>query len=115
MTNAMIIMIESVKLMEEGVIKGSGIKGTTPDGKEIELPEALHTYAVWKQLGYQVRKGEKAVAQFPIWKYMSKKKKQEEEEAVDGENKENGYCRMVTASFFTQAQVDKIEKEVAKC
>jgi len=112
MTNAMIIMIESVKLMEDGVIKGSGIKGKTSDGKIVELPEVIHTYAVWKSLGYQVKKGEKAVAQFPIWKYV-KGKKTDESEEVDGE-KNNGYCRMVTASFFTKEQVEKI-KEEAKC
>ena len=97
--------MESVKLMEEGVISGSGIKGKTPDGKIVELPEVIHTYAVWKSLGYQVKKGSKAVAQFPIWKYMSKKKKEAEptEEQV-----EKGYCRMVKASFFTREQVEKI-------
>lgn len=113
MTNKMIIMIESIKLMEDGVIKGSGIKGKTPDGKIVELPEVLHTYAVWKSLGYQVKKGSKAVAQFPIWKYV-KGKKTDENEEVDGE-KDNGYCRMVTASFFTVDQVEKIQdKEVVK-
>lgn len=113
MTNAMIIMIESVKLMEEGVIKGSGIKGKTFDGKEIELPEALHTYAVWKSLGYQVKKGSKAVAQFPIWKYVRGKQQAEARDDVDGEEVENkGYCRMVNASFFTREQVEEIQKEV---
>lgn len=108
MTNKMIIMLESVKLMEDGVIKGSGIKGLTQDGKEIELPEAIHTYQVWKSLGYQVKKGSKAVAQFPIWKYMNKKAKQTEED-VDGEQEQKGYCRLVTASFFTVEQVEKAE------
>lgn len=109
MTNAMIIMLESIKLMEDGVIKGSGIKGLTQDGKEIELPEALHTYQVWKSLGYQVKKGSKAVAQFPIWKYMTKKVKTESED-IDPEALQNkGYCRMVTASFFTVDQVEKLK------
>ena len=116
MTNKMIILMESVKLMEDGVISGSGIKGKTPDGKIVELPEVLHTYAVWKQLGYQVQKGEKAVAQFAIWKYMKKGKKQQSEEEIDGEeSKEKGYCRLVNASFFKASQVKKIEQEVAKC
>lgn len=110
MTNAMIVLLESVKLMKEGIIKGSGIKDTTPDGKEIELPEAIHTYATWKSLGYQVKKGQKAIAQFPVWKYV-KNKKQESDEELDGETKQNGYCRMVMSSFFTKEQVQKIEKE----
>lgn len=112
MTNAMIIMIESVKLMEEGIIKGSGIIGKTIDNKEIELPEELHTYQSWKSLGYQVKKGSKAVAQFPIWKYMSKKKKEAEEAEPTEEQVEKGYCRMVKASFFTREQVEEIQKEV---
>ena len=114
MTNAMIILLNSVKLMEEGIIKGSGIKGVTPDGKEIELPEAIHTYQAWKSLGFQVKKGSKAVAQFPVWKYIGGIKKLEEKEVrddVDVDTNENkGYCRMKTASFFTKDQVEPIEE-----
>lgn len=111
MTNAMIILLESVKLMEAGVIKGSGIKGTTPEGKEIELPEKIHTYQAWKQLGYQVKKGSKAVAQFPVWKYITGKLKEAEvRDDVDVEKNENkGYCHMKVASFFTREQVEEIK------
>lgn len=108
MTNAMIILMESVKLMEEGIIKGSGVKGTKPDGKEIELPEPIHTYATWKSLGYQVQKGQKAVAQFPIWKHTSKQLDEVDEE---GNNKVKTNMFMRKASFFTKEQVQKIEKE----
>lgn len=107
MTNAMIVLLESVKLMEDGIIKGSGIKGLTSDGKEIELPEAIHTYATWKSLGYQVKKGSKAVAQFPIWKYTSK---QLDEVDEDGNNKIKTNMFMKTASFFTKEQVEKIKE-----
>lgn len=109
MTNAMIVLLESVKLMEEGIIKGSGIKGTTPDGKEIELPEQIHTYQTWKSLGYQVKKGQKAVAQFPIWKHTSK---QLDETDDEGNPKVKTNMFMKTASFFTIDQVEKIKKEV---
>ena len=105
MTNAQIIMLESVKLMEDGVLKGSGVKGITPDGKEIELPETIHTYARWKSLGYQVKKGSKAITQFPIWKYTKKKSKEMSEE----EAQESGYCFMKMSSFFTSSQVEKIQ------
>jgi len=112
MTNAMIIFLESVKLMEAGVIQGSGIKGLTPDGREIELPEQIHTYQAWKQLGYQVKKGSKAVAQFPVWKYIIDKMKEAEVgDDVDVEQNENkGYCHMKLASFFTKSQVEKIQE-----
>ena len=104
MTNAMIILVESVKLMEQGILKGSGIKGLTQDGKEIELPEKIHTYQTWKALGYQVKKGSKAVAQFPIWKYINKKQEENEEEA-----QANGHCFMKLSSWFTAEQVERIE------
>ena len=111
MTNAMIVLMESIKLMDAGVIKGSGIKGTTPEGKEVELPEVIHTYQVWKSLGYQVKKGEKAVAQFPIWKFTNGKMKEEQvREDVDVDtNGSKGYCFMKMASFFTKSQVEKME------
>ena len=105
MTNAQIILMESVKLMSDGILKGSGVKGITPDGKEIELPEQIHTYQRWKSLGYQVKKGSKSVAQFPIWKYTKKKTKEMTEE----EAQESGYCFMKLSSFFTKEQVEKIE------
>ena len=56
MTNAMIILMESVKLMEEGKLKGTGkfVEIETQDGKkQMEIPEAIHTYAKWKELGYE--------------------------------------------------------------
>lgn len=113
MTNAMIVLLESVKLMEAGLIAGSGIKGTTPDGKEIELPEAIHTYATWKSLGYQVKKGEKAIAKFPIWKQGKASKKAAEEARANGEDAPQGKMFMKTAAWFTIGQVEKIEQKEA--
>lgn len=52
-----------------------------------------------------MKKGQKAKAQFPIWKYTSKKDKDMTEE----EAQQNGYCFLKTASFFTREQVEKIE------
>lgn len=109
MTNAQIIMNESIRLMDEGIIKGTGRMFEAvivdADGNEskqmVEEPEAIHTYAIWKQLGYQVKKGQKAKASFTIWKYVEGKKKEDEEEA---ESK----MFMKKASFFTIDQVEKI-------
>ena len=112
-TNKVLIMIESVKLMEQGILKGSGVYGQTPEGKMIEFPEEIHTYQAWKSLGYQVKRGEKAIAQFPIWKYVSGIKKQnisEVREDADIE-KNKAYCRMVTSSFFKSSQVEKIKEK----
>ena len=106
MTNAMIVLVESVKLMEDGVIGGSGIKGMVPDAdgneKEIELPEAIHTFQTWKKLGYQVKKGEKAVAKFPIWKHTAAKHNDE------GEEEKPSRMFMKTAAWFTISQCEVI-------
>ena len=105
MTNGQIIFNNSLKLMEEGILKGSGIMATVEDQdgnkKQIELPETIHTFAAWKSLGYIVRKGEKAKAAFTIWKYTESKKQNDEEES-------EGKMFMKTAHFFTADQVDRI-------
>lgn len=107
MTNDMIILIESIKLMKEGKINGTGqfitIEDKNGEKKDIELPEAIHTYRKWKSLGFQVKKKEKAVAQFPVWKYIAGKKDEETGE----ESKAKMYLKK--SSFFTVSQVEKIE------
>ena len=108
MTNQMIILTESIKLMEAGILKPTGEKivvETDEGKKELDVPEIIHTYQKWKQLGYQVKKGQKAIAQFPVWKYTNKKTK--DNDNTDGE-KENGYCFLKVSSFFKQEQVEQI-------
>lgn len=64
MTNEQIILNESINLMEQGKLNGTGnmitIITVNSDGqeekKQIEEPEPIHTYAAWKQLGFQVKK-----------------------------------------------------------
>lgn len=106
MTNAQIIMTESIRLMKEGKLKGTGETFTYEDMDgntvEQEIPEVIHTYTKWKALGFQVQKGEKAVAKFKIWKHKVKKAKTEEE---DDEEK----MFMVESAFFTADQVKRIE------
>lgn len=110
MTNAQIIFQESLNLMENGVIKGTGrmfeAVVVDKDGNEtkqmVEEPEAIHTYATWKSLGYQVKKGEKAKASFTIWKYTEGKKQEESDEEPEGK------MFMKKAHFFTMDQVEKI-------
>lgn len=70
MTNEMIILNESVKLMNDGVLKGTGeyatVQGEDGKEKEIELPEPIHTFNGWKQRGYSVKKGEKSKIRITI-------------------------------------------------
>ena len=103
MTNNMIVFWERVKLMEEGILSGTGefVTAEDKDGnkKHLEIPEEIHTYARWKQMGYQVQKGQKAISQIVIWKHTTK-------ENEDGEQESKIF--MKKASFFKKAQVDKI-------
>ena len=107
MTNAMIILNESVRLMEEGVLAGTGKFMTVDNGdgttRRLEMPEPIHTFQKWKELGYVVKKGEKSNIKIPIWKYSSKTTVDEE-----GEEKENTSMFMKVAAFFKFSQVEKI-------
>lgn len=112
MTNAMIIMIESQKLAEQGILKYTGklLRGLNALGEEVEYQEIepIHTFQGWKKLGYCVKKGEHSKIKFPIWFWKKGKKKESE----DGEVEETkGNCYMKTASWFTSSQVEKIKEE----
>ena len=114
MTNANIILNESVRLMKEGVLEGSGeiLTFKYDDGhtEEVEVPEPIHTYQAWKALGYQVRKGEKAIAKFMIWKYTEKKAKEDNVEigVKEGDTiKSNMFMKM--SAFFKMSQVERIK------
>ena len=112
MTNEKIILHASMELMEQGIIKGSGefFQTTIPDEegnmveKTIEMPEPIHTFQKWKELGYSVMKGQKAKASFMIWKYSSKTKEDE-----NGEEIEDSRMFMKKAFFFTFDQVEPIK------
>ena len=133
MTNAQIIFTESIELMKDGIIGTTGRKITVEyekDGEKvketIDEPEEIHTYQEWKKAGFQVQKGEKAIAKFTIWMYTDKKKTLTKEEAdsinamvinADGskahegdEVHTNGHYYMKEAAFFKASQVAPIEK-----
>lgn len=117
MTNAMIILGESIRLMKEGVLEGTGetITFKYDDGhtEQVEVPESIHTYQAWKSLGYQVRKGEKAIAKFMIWKYTEKKAKEGNAEIAVKEGdtvKSNMFMKM--SAFFKASQCDRTEVKV---
>lgn len=112
MTNGEIILRESLELMKQGVLKSTGrvFVQELPDGSKVELPEPepIHTYNGWKELGYQVKKGEHAKAQFPIWKYSGKKGEEAKNEEANGEEESGGKCWMRKAFWFTFEQVEKV-------
>lgn len=104
MTNEEIVTSARFALMEQGLICTTGRMLTMigEDGEETEVPEPepIHTYATWKLLGYQVKKGSKAVAKLTIWKHTSKEDKE------TGEKKESMF--MKNASFFPFSMVEKV-------
>lgn len=104
MTNAQIIFNEAVELMKNGKIGTTGRQFEVEDenGNKMMLdePEAIHTFQTWKKLGYCVKKGEKAVAQFHIWKCVSK-----ETENSEGITEEQKRMFMKKTSFFSASQV----------
>ncbi len=103
MTNQMIIMTQQQALAEAGILEYTGreIEVTLPDESVMTFKEVedIHTYAKWKDLGFQVKKGEKAIAQFMIWKYVQKKKNETDEE-------KEARMFMKRASFFKRSQVE---------
>lgn len=109
MTNEQIIWENRCKLLEMGELEPTGrtVTYVTVDGQErtIQEPEEIHTFQMWKSLGYSVKKGEHAVAKFPIWKYRAGKKAEAEGDEEQAEAK--GYCFMKMAFFFKQDQVEK--------
>lgn len=103
MTNETIILNESFKLMADGILKGSG-EFVEINGKQVELPEEIHTFNGWKARGFMVKKGEKAKASFVIWKCAKKTKEAEDE---DGNKVEINTSKMFhkMSYFFTADQV----------
>ena len=91
--------------MEDGILQGTGntITVENEEGKKIELeePEQIHTYAGWKTLNRQVKKGEKSIATILIWKHTTKKPKEKEEEEQEA-------MFMTKAFFFRECQTEAI-------
>lgn len=95
MTNEEIIYKASEQLVREGKLKTVTVEG-------VELPEAIHTFAGWKQRGYIVRKGEKSDIRINIWKHTTKMKE------IDGKEEESSSMFMKAAAFFRFDQVEKL-------
>lgn len=111
MTNEQIILENAIALMKAGTLKGTGETVKMVIGNEeieTELPEAIHTFAGWKALGYKVKKGEHAVANFPIWKYSERERKENEmtgNPALDANAVSSMFLKR--SFFFSASQVEK--------
>lgn len=111
MTNELIILENSIRLAEEGVLKFTGKVFTSEDAagnvQTFREVEPIHTFNGWKERGFSVRKGEKARCSFVIWKHVWGKAKDGD---GDGESEEapRGKMIMKRAAFFTAEQVQRI-------
>lgn len=109
MTNCQIITAERLRLMDEGRLQPTGRRFMAiivKNGEKVELeldePEEIHTFKAWRDMGYGVKKGEKAVARFAIWKYAERVT-----EGDDGEEQAEKRMFMKEACFFAQHQVER--------
>lgn len=98
MTNEMIIA-------EAVVANGLMTKEQVQDYLESGNSLPIHTYGEWKRLGYQVKKGEKAVMQVALWK---RTKKENEDGTIDT----NMFLQ--TAYMFSFEQVEEAKKYETK-
>ncbi len=110
MTNASIIFNRSQYLLRAGKIRSTGRTFEAVDGEGntiiMQEPEQIHTFATWKALGYFVRKGEKAVDSFSIWKYTTRRNPDQTEEEAQEEGQ--GRCFLKYSHFFAAHQVERI-------
>ena len=92
------------------MIRGTGrfveIEDQDGNKQQLELPEAIHTYNAWKQIGRQVKRGEKCKARFYIWKQGKGKTAIDEE--TGEEHQTPGRMFMKEAFFFTFDQTEAI-------
>lgn len=68
----------------------------------ISLDTPLYTWAVWHNMGYRVRKGEKCKHRVQMWKHTERKIKQ------DGEEKTVGRCFHKVVNLFEMSQVERM-------
>lgn len=89
MTNEQIIKNARVSLVKNGTIKAD---------------EEIHTYNKWKELGYQVVRGQKAICKLAIWKPFIKRVWKDDEDFPEEQKR----MMMQTAAFFSRSQVEAI-------
>ena len=95
MTNTEIIARESVA---NGIYTKEQVESLISNFIDL----GLHTYQEWKRLGYQVKKGEKAIFKTKLWRYKNAKKSVDDEE-------EESYYYLTNAYIFSRNQVERLE------
>ena len=116
MTNAQIISNAQFDLMKAGKIGSTGrnLEFIDEAGNVFSMPEPepIHTFRYWKECGYSVKKGEKAVAKITIWKHTTRQPHIPEDAdpdtaAIMAEPETRMF--MKTSAFFALSQVQPIK------
>ena len=116
MTNEQIIINARFALMEAGKIGNTGrtLEYIDAEGQKHSTlePEEIHTFSFWKDCGYSVKKGEKAVVKLAIWKHTVKEHKTPEDAnaetvAIMAEPETRMFMKM--SAFFASSQVQPIQ------
>ncbi len=109
MTNAQIISAAQFALMDAGKIGSTGrmleVIDEAGNVHTMPEPEPIHTFNYWKECGYIVRKGQKAVTKLTIWKHTTKQPRQEDGEDTQPESR----MFMKSSAFFALSQVEPIK------
>ena len=74
-----------------------------------EITESVNTYAGWMRLGFQVKKGSKALFTTEIWKPCKKKKSDNNTDNEIEIKPARQKMIMVKAAFFGLSQVEKLQ------
>ena len=110
MTNEQIIFNNSVILMEKGIIGTTGrtfeVENEEGTKKTIQEPEPIHTYGAWKSRGYTVKKGQKAIAKFPIWRHHNAGTRINKKSGKEESTEEKMF--LTDAFFFAMSQVEPL-------
>lgn len=98
MTNLEIIASNMMDLIQRGVISENN---------------TINTVIGWNMRGYKIKKGEKHIAEFPIWSKNKNKKRPEPEEAEEEGKEKKKYNPFIltNAYWFTDQQVEPLTKE----
>ena len=73
----------------------------------IPLSTPLYTYAVWRSMGYQVKRGEASRHRVQLWKYIPGKKTTDTE-AQEAPQGKGCRCFMKTMYLFEMSQVERM-------
>lgn len=103
MCNEEIIYRAKQALAEQGIIGHGPQYG-------IDQLEPIHTFQVWKDMGFSVKRGQHAVAKFSIWKYTGERRRTDSEgnEVVVADP--DGHCFLKESHFFALRQVERITR-----